>query len=58
MSAIPLNVLIDAVAAMQVLREVSEPHVTPEQYMQGLRAWSALRAHVQELTKTICVEVA
>lgn len=56
MNTIPLSVLLDALAAMQMMREVADEKMTGEQYMQGLRAYSALKANVEHVTKQIKVE--
>lgn len=36
MNTVPLNVLINAVEAMKMLRRVADEHLTTEQYMQAL----------------------
>lgn len=51
-----LDVLVNAEAAMKMLREVADPLLTGEQYMQALRSWSALHAHVRAITENISVE--
>lgn len=55
---INLNVLIDAVKALEMLRQVADPRLSTEQFMQALRAYSALDAWVKTATKEIEVEVA
>lgn len=57
MKTINLNVLIQAHAALEMLREVSETSLSTEQYMQSLRAWSRLGAEIESLTKQVEVEV-
>lgn len=57
MNTVPLNVLINAVEAMKMLRRVADEHLTTEQYMQALTACSALNANVDYITKQINVEV-
>ena len=58
MNTIPLNVLVNAVEAMKMLRKVADEHLTNDQYLQGLHAFAALKAHVEYLTEQIKVEVA
>ena len=57
MNTVPLAVLIDAVAAMKMLRRVADEHLTTEQYMQALTACSALNANVNHIAEQIKVEV-
>jgi len=57
MNHIPLNVLIDALSALKMLRDVADDKLTGPQYTQALRSWSALNAHVSAITKNIGVEV-
>lgn len=54
---IPLNVLIDAVDKMKMLREVADEHLKGEQWIEALRAWSALKAFTQEISQQVKVEV-
>jgi hypothetical protein len=54
---IPLKVLVDAVKALEMLRVVADTELSTDQYMQGLKAWSALHAHVNEITQSLDVEV-
>ena len=56
MNTVTLKVLVDAVEAMKMLRDVADPHLKTEQYMQGLHAWSALKVQVQYITEQIKVE--
>lgn len=56
MNTIPLNILTDAVEAIKMLRQVADEHMTTPQYMQALRAGSALSAWVDVITKEIKVE--
>lgn len=57
MNDVPLNVLINAVEAMKMLRRVADERLTNEQYMQALSAYSALSANVDYITKQINIEV-
>ena len=54
---INLHTLTQAVAAMQMLREQADQNMSTEQFIQALRAWSALKSEVEQLTKHISVEV-
>ena len=54
---IPLNVLVDAVKALEMLRVVADNNLSTEQFMHGLRAFSTLRAYVDEITKAQVIEV-
>lgn len=56
MNTVPLAVLIDAVAALKMLREVADEHLKGEQYIQALRAWSSLKVHVEHISREIKVE--
>lgn len=57
MNTVPLNVLIDAVAALDMLRKVADDHLTTDQYMQALRAGSILRVYVNNISEQVKVEV-
>ncbi len=57
MNTVPLNVLIDAVAALDMLRKVADAHLTTEQYMQALQAGSILRVYVNNISEQVKVEV-
>lgn len=57
MNHIPLNVLLDALSALEMLRKVSDHMLTAPQYLQALKSWSALNAHVDAITQNIGVEV-
>ena len=54
---IPLNVLIAAVDAMRMLRDVADDKMNTSQFMQAMRAHSELSAHVDLVTKQIKIEV-
>ena len=54
---IDLKVLIDAVQAMEMLRERADVNMSPKEFLQALRAWSALQAHVNEISQSVKVEV-
>lgn len=56
MNTMPLNVLTDAVAALKMLRDVADGLLTNQQFMQAMRADSALSAYVEAITKEIKVE--
>ena len=55
---IPLNVLIEAVATMQMLRDVADPLLNTSQFMQAMRSHSELGAYVKQITEKINVEIA
>lgn len=57
MNTISLDVLIKAVEAMKMLRKVARDHLTTEQYLQEVEAYSRLSAHVEHITQKINVEV-
>ena len=54
---IDLKVLIDAVQAMRMLRERADASMNTDEFCQALRAWSALQAHVNEISQSVKVEV-
>ena len=54
---IDLKVLIDAMQAMQMLRERADANMNTDEFLQALRAWSALQAHVNEISESVKVEV-
>jgi hypothetical protein len=60
--SIPLNVLVEAVECMGILREfevVTNGHpMNKEDYMRCLRAYSSFKAEVEQVAKTVKVEVA
>ena len=55
---IPLNVLIEAVATMQMLRDVADPLLNTSQFMQAMRVHSEFGAYVKQITEKINVEIA
>lgn len=57
MNTVPLNVLIDAVKTIEMLREVARSEMTTDQYMQSLRSWSSFGAYVDHISKQINIEV-
>jgi len=54
---IPLSVLVAAVDAMRMLRDVADDKLTTAQFMQAMRGHSELSAYVDLITKQINVEV-
>jgi hypothetical protein len=56
-NTVPLNILVDALAALDMLRKVADEHLTTDQYMQALRAGSILRVYVNHISEQIKVEV-
>jgi hypothetical protein len=54
---IPLEVLVNADAAMKMLREVADEKLTGEQFMQALRSWSALHAEIVQIQSAITCDV-
>ena len=56
MNTVTLKALVDAVEAMKMLRDVADPHLKPEQYMQALYAWAEIKAQVQYITEQTKVE--
>ena len=54
---IPLNVLIAAVDAMRMLRDVADDKMDTAQFMQAMRAHSELSAYVDLVTNQIKIEV-
>ena len=57
MNTVPLNILVDALAALDMLRKVADEHLTTDQYMQALQAGSILRVYVNNISEQIKVEV-
>ena len=54
---INLNILIEAVKAMEMLRERADANLTGNEFAQALGAWSALKVHVDEIARSVKVEV-
>ena len=54
---INLNILIEAVKAMEMLRERADESMSTSEFGQALRAWSALKVHVDEIARSVKVEV-
>ena len=57
MNFMSLKILVDAMEAIKMLRDVSDDKLTTTQFMQALRADSALSAYVNEILEDTKVEV-
>ena len=54
---IPLNVLIDALTTIKMLRDVADDKMTTAQFMQAMRSCSDLDYYVTTIAKQIKVDV-
>jgi len=54
---IPLNVLIDALTTIKMLRDVSDDKMTNAQFKQAMRSCSDLNYYVESISKQIKIEV-